>query len=786
MEVQYNTGYICKAFEKLEWDDIRLLQRCKEKCRRLVVGLPTDSLFRDIYGEEPEKSFLELSEILLLLKAVDEVVPVIREELGVQKSYERVGYDCLFYGSEYGKQFEADKAFLTERGVGMISLVPDKINYNVKDNCLQKVLENAYVENKIVLFGTGKYFEHYMKKYGVTYPPAYAVDNSSRKWMTKKQEVLIQNPAVLLEENPDDVLVVLCCKEHEEIKKQILEMGAFDYRVLRCEPDFSKLEEYAVEQKKGKRFQKGYLCEDFQEIDELHIRMLHECKKRCEKLIVGIPSVQFEWRMTGKWPEQGYEEKRNKLLQLQVADDVIAVDIENITVRDSWKQNQYDVRFYGTEYGRQYQSDKRFLDEKGVKSISMMPKKMCDVGGSDALLWSLQNASCDRKIVIFGTGKYFEEYMKKYGSQFPPAYAIDNIEKKWNTQKLGIMIRSPHVLESEKPEKIFVVLCIRNYKEALEQLLEMGNFDYRPFLYNGNLSVMEEWAVIRQEENDYMKKSHAILMKLMREFDRVCRKYNLHYYVIAGSLIGVVRHQGLIPWDDDVDVAMYRSDYEILREKANEIWPEGSDFLFLDYDQLGNNSFYDFMTRIVYMKEEIPTRLFKKVEGKARKDIQNKLVMDIYVMENADKNETKHKIVTNMMKGVYALAIGHRAKIDYSEYAFLPKPVFWMVRMAICLGRCIPIKCIFFLYEKLRGYARNKECDCVFESNNGAINYMPWRYEKKLFGKGKRLPMCDLDAMVPEDCDGLLKAKGYGDYMSFPPVIARKPSHSSKAKGIIW
>ena len=59
-------------------------------------------------------------------------------------------------------------------------------------------------------------------------------------------------------------------------------------------------------------------------------------------------------------------------------------------------------------------------------------------------------------------------------------------------------------------------------------------------------------------------------------------------------------------------------------------------------------------------------------------------------------------------------------------------------------------------------------------------------YEKKLFGDGTRLPMNDVHVMVPVEYHGLLKAKGYGNYMEFPPPVCRKPSHTAKGCGVIW
>ena len=55
------------------------------------------------------------------------------------------------------------------------------------------------------------------------------------------------------------------------------------------------------------------------------------------------------------------------------------------------------------------------------------------------------------------------------------------------------------------------------------------------------------------------------LLSMLKWFDTFCRKNNLRYYVIGGTMLGAARHQGFIPWDDDLDVALPRPDYEKLR-----------------------------------------------------------------------------------------------------------------------------------------------------------------------------------------------------------------------------
>ncbi len=67
-------------------------------------------------------------------------------------------------------------------------------------------------------------------------------------------------------------------------------------------------------------------------------------------------------------------------------------------------------------------------------------------------------------------------------------------------------------------------------------------------------------------------------LEILREFDAVCKKLNIGYFVCGGTMLGYVRHGGFIPWDDDIDVGMLRADYNRFLKEAG---PHLSDKLFL-------------------------------------------------------------------------------------------------------------------------------------------------------------------------------------------------------------
>lgn len=72
-------------------------------------------------------------------------------------------------------------------------------------------------------------------------------------------------------------------------------------------------------------------------------------------------------------------------------------------------------------------------------------------------------------------------------------------------------------------------------------------------------------------------------LELLIEADRICKKCGIHYNIIAGTLLGAVRHGGYIPWDDDADIALLRPEYEKFR-KACETELDTARFYFQDHD----------------------------------------------------------------------------------------------------------------------------------------------------------------------------------------------------------
>lgn len=58
-----------------------------------------------------------------------------------------------------------------------------------------------------------------------------------------------------------------------------------------------------------------------------------------------------------------------------------------------------------------------------------------------------------------------------------------------------------------------------------------------------------------------LREVQMIELEMLLELDRICRKYDIQYFLLAGTVLGAVRHKGFIPWDDDIDVGIIRSTF---------------------------------------------------------------------------------------------------------------------------------------------------------------------------------------------------------------------------------
>ena len=129
------------------------------------------------------------------------------------------------------------------------------------------------------------------------------------------------------------------------------------------------------------------------------------------------------------------------------------------------------------------------------------------------------------------------------------------------SQKVEIILSDGRVLESAE-----AIECIVNIADNNKGQYQSGPFEY--IMVRGYRADADKEVIKRVVE---------VELDLLKKLQKVCEKHNLKLYMVYGTLLGAVRHGGVIPGDDDIDVALLREDYDKLLQLIEEF--DGQYFL---------------------------------------------------------------------------------------------------------------------------------------------------------------------------------------------------------------
>lgn len=139
---------------------------------------------------------------------------------------------------------------------------------------------------------------------------------------------------------------------------------------------------------------------------------------------------------------------------------------------------------------------------------------------------------------------------------------------------------------------------------------------------------MKEYDLSQQE----LKAIQRIQLEMLQEVDRICRKCGIHYNIIAGTLLGAVRHKGYIPWDDDADVALLREEYDKFCD-ACKTELDTSKYYFQDHNATKGY-------RWGYGKLRRKDTLFLR-ENQQHMPYEQGIFIDIFPLDNVPMNKIK-------------------------------------------------------------------------------------------------------------------------------------------------
>lgn len=258
-----------------------------------------------------------------------------------------------------------------------------------------------------------------------------------------------------------------------------------------------------------------------------------------------------------------------------------------------------------------------------------------------------------------------------------------------------------------------------------------------------------------------------IALQILIYLDQICRKYNLKYFVSDGTLLGTIRHQGFIPWDDDVDIWMPREDYQKLALIVNQ--KECSCFRLLNSE---NTSGYLW----AYSKLVHTGTSLKEYRPGA---IDTGIFVDVFPYDGIPpRDSARFSLHWNLILFLYKN--GEIASCSYSDLfgdrKSLSGYLKWLLRKLYGqkrIFRTVDFLCRLYPVEA----SDSVMCLCAGYHKNAVV-------PKSLIDTLIELPFEGRPVKVPIGYDAYLRIM-YGDYMTPPPVEKQVPNASHQAD-ICW
>lgn len=260
-----------------------------------------------------------------------------------------------------------------------------------------------------------------------------------------------------------------------------------------------------------------------------------------------------------------------------------------------------------------------------------------------------------------------------------------------------------------------------------------------------------------------LRKLQKLQLKIAVEVKRICEKNDIAYFLDCGSMLGAVRHNGFIPWDDDMDIGFLREDYDRFIEVAQK--ELGKEFYLLTWD---NNDEYPQPYAKLCLRETIYQ---EKIAGNANNK-DNGIFVDLFPYDNVSDNR-----IIRFFNGVIRKIVSHMLMIQcgyrvWEGKGFIKRVKFFpLIMSSLVLSRKM-LKRLFMHMAYMYKDAKTQE---VGIEDGGVSLY--WRYRRGDIEELFEVKFEEEDFPIPKNYDVLLKT-AYGNYMELPPEDKRWVGHA--------
>ena len=259
------------------------------------------------------------------------------------------------------------------------------------------------------------------------------------------------------------------------------------------------------------------------------------------------------------------------------------------------------------------------------------------------------------------------------------------------------------------------------------------------------------------QSEEQLQKVQQTGLEIFKEYIKACEKLGLRYYILYGTLLGAVRHKGFIPWDDDIDVGMYRDEYEIFLKEGAKLLPP---HLFVQTYMTDR----EYQSNAAKIRNSNTTFIEKLVR---HSDINHGIYIDIFPLDHYPDNRITEKCF-NLIKKILSVRIIMAYDNDIQDNLF----------KKVCRG----ILCIVFptLYSAVN---TREKLYMSCPAGSRVINHSgAWGQKEiipvKWYAERCMLEFEGMKVSAPKEY-GKWLTHVYGDYMKLPPEEQRVPRHST-------
>lgn len=236
---------------------------------------------------------------------------------------------------------------------------------------------------RLYLFGSGKYAQRFLEKYGQVYSVTGYLDNDNSRWGAEIEGKPILNPAALKEMNPVEYKVIVCIRNYMPVVRQLRREGIPNFSVY--DPNMQYQDEMVLENlslrtgrmlgesgsSSPKKYNIGYVAGVFDLFHIGHLNLFQRAKEQCNYLIVGVVTDEGVIKHKKSNPKIPFEERIAIVRACRYVDEAVEIPLDQGDTNEAYRRYRFDVQFSGSDYADdpKWGAKKEFLQKNGADLV---------------------------------------------------------------------------------------------------------------------------------------------------------------------------------------------------------------------------------------------------------------------------------------------------------------------------------------------------------------------------------------------------------------------------------